>query len=91
MNTETTEKTTGYDREEMREFFAGFWSNPENVAHFKKGAAMRGNVGRLKAINAISTEEDFQEMCRETGMPYLNFVVSTDSQKQADAEIMSIT
>jgi len=29
------ERVPGYDREEIREFFAKFWSVPENVEAFK--------------------------------------------------------
>ena len=65
-----------YNREEIREFFAKFWSDPENVKAFQKKQA-ESTIGKFdKFGRRYVTREEHEELCRELGMPTLEFKVS---------------
>jgi hypothetical protein len=65
-----------YDKTKIREFFAEFWKNPENVKRFKEERA-KSTIGKVdKFGRRYTTQEDFDAQCEELGLPVLRFRVS---------------
>ena len=65
-------------KQEMREFFKAFWSDPANVEEFKNQRAKSafGNCDRFG--RSIITRDEMESWARELGMPVLEFSTSNE-------------
>ena len=59
-----------YIKEELREFFKEFWSKQP-----KNNKRVDGNVSRMSGY--VATEQEFEERCKELGMPRPEFIMSS--------------